>query len=186
MTHFKIVSRWDPSKIIYEGEAETLGALVGLAVANGANLSGANLSGADLRSADLSGADLSGANLSGADLRSADLIAFKADLWMKLTYAKPEAAGLRLALIEGRINGSAYEGECACFVGTIANVRSKSCGSPVDYAQLTGIHPDSGSPVETFFMAISEGDTPETNQISRFAVEFLEEFMALNGIPFEA
>lgn len=46
----RIVSRWDPEKVLYEGEAESLRSL---------------LEQADLTGADLTGADLTGANLVG-------------------------------------------------------------------------------------------------------------------------
>jgi len=82
----KIPHRYDPSKIIWEGEVEDSGntginlgravlkALAEKADLSVANLRGANLRGADLSWADLSEADLSGANLSGANLSGANLI----------------------------------------------------------------------------------------------------------------
>jgi uncharacterized protein YjbI with pentapeptide repeats len=88
MSTMKIVSRWNSDVVLYEGEANSLRDLVGMAIRSGADLSGANLSGADLSGANLSGAYLSranlsranlsgaylsGANLSGADLSGADL-----------------------------------------------------------------------------------------------------------------
>jgi len=69
----QIKSRWYSTKILFETDAESLGAAIVAAIAANANLCGANLSGADLRSADLRSADLSSADLSGADLRSANL-----------------------------------------------------------------------------------------------------------------
>ena len=90
---------------------------VGLAV-KWAMKNSANLIDADLRGANLRGADLRGANLIDANLRS-----FKSCLWMTLTENPREAAGVAKALKEGRVNGSTYLGDCACLVGTIANVR---------------------------------------------------------------
>jgi len=84
----KIVSRWNSETVIFETDAENIGAAVEAAIAaqinlsradlsradlSGAYLSGAYLSGADLSGAYLSRADLSGAYLSGADLSGADL-----------------------------------------------------------------------------------------------------------------
>ena len=60
----KIVSRWNGETILFETDAENIGAAVAAAIASEINLSVANLSGADL-----SGAKLSGANLSGSDLK---------------------------------------------------------------------------------------------------------------------
>ena len=74
----KIVSRWNGETILFETDAENIGAAVAAAIASEINLSVANLSGADLSGAKLSGADLSGsdlsvANLSGAKLSGANL-----------------------------------------------------------------------------------------------------------------
>jgi uncharacterized protein YjbI with pentapeptide repeats len=141
-----------------------------------ANLSWANLSEANLSWANLSEANLSKANLSEADLSKADLskAAFdpiKSDFWMILLSAPFEIAGLRLALIEGRVDGSTYQGECACLVGTIANVRH------ANYKEI-GIKPDATRAAERWFMGIKKGDTPEANQISKITVEWLDEFVA--------
>ena len=150
-----------------------------------ANLSGADLSGADLRDANLSGANLSGANLSGADLRDANLRdaylsgadlrdanlePIKEDIWSILEYAKNEVDGLVDALKNGRVDGSVYEGECACLVGTIANLRS------CDYRCLVDIEADSSRLAERWFMNIREGHTPENNEFAKLAVEWIEEW----------
>jgi uncharacterized protein YjbI with pentapeptide repeats len=137
-----------------------------------ANLSGADLSGADLSGADLSGANLSGANLSDANLSGANLQTVRDDFWAVLSAAPREAAGLRAALIEGRVDGSTYEGECACLVGTIANLAHKH------YAALPMLKPDSSRPIERFFMAITKGATPANNKASKLAVEWLDQWTA--------
>ncbi len=137
----------------------------------GANLSRANLIGADLSDADLIGANLSDANLIGADLSDANLTPIRDDLWAVLAGAPSEAEGLRKALIEGRVDGSTYEGECACLVGTIANLRN------VSHTDLGAIKPNSGRAIERFFLNISKGDTPETNQSSALAVQWTDEFL---------
>jgi hypothetical protein len=142
---------------------------------SGANLSDANLIGADLSVANLSGANLIYANLSDADLRDANLsganlIVFKTDLWSILLQAKKEILGLKYALINGKVDGSTYEGECACLVGTIANV------AKVNYKNLIGIKTDISRPIERFFLCIKKNDTPETSQFSKLAVDWIEEF----------
>jgi hypothetical protein len=73
----QIKSRFN-GNLIFETDAESLGAAVLAAIAAKANLSGANLFGADLSGADLSGANLFGADLSGANLSRANL--FRANL----------------------------------------------------------------------------------------------------------
>jgi hypothetical protein len=136
-------------------------------------MSRAVLSRADLSGADLSGADLSDAVMSDAVLRDADLSPIKADVWMVLTLSgRREAEGLLSALCEGRIDGTQYEGVCACLVGTIANVRG------CHYDAIPGLAPDSGRPSERWFLGITKGDTPETNQIAKLAAEWIEEWLA--------
>jgi len=70
----------------------------------------------------------------------------------------------------GQVDGSTYEGDCACLVGTIANA------TKTPYKQLVSIKPDSYRPIERFFYAINKGDTPEDSQFSKLALEWIEEF----------
>ncbi len=152
----------------YLRDADLSGAYLSGADVRDADLSGADLSGADLRGAYLRGADLSGAYLSGADVRS-----FKADFWAILHTAQAEIPALILALKEGRVNGSTYEGDCACLVGTIANVRG------VSYATL---ETDSNRPAERWFMMINKGDKAGDDSGGGFAahkaVEWAEEYLS--------
>jgi hypothetical protein len=147
----------------------------------GANLTGANLTDADLTDANLTGANLTDANLTGANfyranltganLTDANLTGAYQDFIQKCMARPAELVGLRAALVEGRVSGTCYEGECACFVGTLANVAG------VHYTRLEGIVPNSGSPIERLFFAISEGDTPETNVVSRLVVGWLDNLL---------
>ena len=136
-----------------------------------ANLSWADLSKANLSWADLSKADLSKADLSKANLSEADLSPIKSDFFAVLSSAPKEVEGLRAAIVEGRIDGSTYEGECACLVGTIANVAQKS------YEDLPRLRPNSRRAIERFFMAIKKGDTPQNSQASKLALEWLDEWL---------
>jgi len=165
-------------------EADLSGANLYWANLSKADLSGANLYGADLSKADLSGANLYGANLSGADLSGADLIGaylseadlriFKSDMWFILAQNKTEIAALIDALKNGRVNGTCYEGACACLVGTIANAKN------VDYRTL--LH-NAGAPIERWFAMIRKGDKPTDNTgggfASKLALEWAEEFQKL-------
>ena len=69
----KIVSRWEASKTLWEGEAQSVKIGLQTALDSEADLRGADLRGADLRGADLCGANLCGANLCGATLCDANL-----------------------------------------------------------------------------------------------------------------
>jgi hypothetical protein len=162
--------------VLFEHEAEnnTIAKTISEADLGGADLSWANLSGADLGGADLSWANLSGAKnidkLSGLD-------SFRNDIWAILLFAQPEVAGLKQALIDGRINGSAYEGTCACLCGTIANIRQCS------YQQLDHITPDVHRPAEQWFMSIHTGDTPKDNGFAKLALAWIEEFESAFPAP---
>jgi hypothetical protein len=136
-----------------------------------ANLSKADLSWANLSKANLSEADLSEADLSWANLSKANLSTIKNDVWAVLLSAPKEVEGLRKALEEGRVDGSTYEGECACLVGTIANLRG------CEIESLKGLNPDSSRPAERFFMAIKRGDTPAKNPACKIALEWVNEFL---------
>ena len=158
----------------YLSDAYLRGADLRGADLSGANLRGANLRGANLSDAYLRGADLRGADLSGANLRGADLTPFKTDVFDILLRAPGEVAGLRAALAEGRVDGSVYQGDCACLVGTLANVRG------VNYEQLgAGIEPDAGRMAEQWFMNIRKGDSAESNQVVAITLEWVDEFTAL-------
>ena len=117
------------------------------------------------------------ANLSGANLSDANLRLFKADMWMTLIQNRAEVSALIAALREGRVDGSHYQGDCACLVGTIANAKS------VVYET---IEHNSNNPAERWFMMISKGDKPGDDTGGGFAagkaLEWALEFCALSGI----
>jgi len=143
---------------------------------SGANLSGANLSGAYLSGADLSGADLSDAYLSGDYLNGADLRVTQDDFINILKSAKSEIPFIYKSLLDGKIDGSTYEGKCACLVGTIAH------GAGVHYREIQGVEPDAGRPAERFFLAIKKGDTPENNPISAIVKDWITDFCKAEDI----
>ena len=169
--NFQITSRWNGS-ILFTLDTETLTLAVEAAVKNGANLTGADLRGADLTGANLRGADLTGADLRGADLTGANLLPVRDDLWAVLSSSPREVAGLRTALIEGRVDGSTYNGPCACLVGTLANVHG------CHYQELPTLKPNSARPAEMFFLGIKPGDTPETSPHAKLALEWIEVWLA--------
>lgn len=95
----------------------------------------------------------------------------KEDFYHVLSKSVNEIAGLRQALVDGRIDGNVYEGDCACLKGTIANIRG------CHYHNL-GIKCSPFMPAEEFFLLINTGDTPETNEYSALAVQWIDEFVA--------
>ena len=162
------------------GGADLGGANLRGADLGGANLRDADLRGADLRGADLRGADLGDANLRGADLGDANLAPIRDDLWAVLSAAPSEVPGLLAAIREGRIDGSTYEGECACLVGTIEHV----AGAP--HNTLPILKPNSSRPAEMFFLGINQGDTPETNQFAQLAADWIEDWLTRMRATFGA
>ncbi|NEJ15489.1 hypothetical protein GR211_21980 [Rhizobium leguminosarum] len=138
-----------------------------------ANLSEANLSEANLSEANLSWANLSWADLSKANLSWANLRFIKHDIWGVLLNAIPEVPALRQALVDGKVDGSQYSGECACLCGTIANARH------CNYSNMAGIQANANSLAERFFLAIRPGCTPENHQPAKLVVEWIDEFMGL-------
>ena len=179
---FEVRNRWTnavqfTAEIVCATDA-TISVKLGLAV-KWARHSNADLSGAVLRVAVLSDADLRDADLRGADLRGAVLRSFKADMWMTLTQARGEVPALIAALREGRVNGSQYQGECACLVGTLANAKGQS---------YLAAFPDASSshPAEQWFLMIRKGDRPGDDSGGGFAaakaLEWALEYCALTGI----
>jgi hypothetical protein len=151
--------------------ADLSGADLSEADLSSADLSRADLSYANLSRADLSEADLSYANLSYANLSGADLSYAKEDLFKVLDCATAEVPGLLLALRNGRVDGSVYEGKCACLVGTLANVRG------CNYRSIPGLVPDSSRPAERWFYGICKGMPAEHPRVAK-TIEWIEEWQA--------
>ena len=154
-----IRSRWG-GRVLYEGEYETLKAAV---------------EAADLRCAYLRDADLRDAYLRGADLRG-----IRDDFRSVLAAAPAEVPGLLAALREGRIDGTAYEGQCACLVGTIAKVRG------CKYTEIPGLAPDVARPAERWFLALTPGRHPENDPIAKITAEWIEEWLAEQPVAAKA
>jgi hypothetical protein len=160
----------------------------------GANLYGTNLRDADLRGANLRGADLRGANLYGTNLRDADLYGSNLygtplsklpqdfinqcsrDILFILGCLKAEVPYLRQALLDGKVDGSQYEGDCACLIGTLGKAdggTNKVCTAIPFYEKGTHNYG------EMWFLNIKEGDTPKNNEFAAHALKLCD--MVLNG-----
>ena len=142
----------------------------------GSDLCDANLRGSDLRDANLRDADLCDANLRGSDLRGSDLCdanltPIRDDLWAVLSSSPKEVASLRQSLIDGKIDGSTYEGDCACLVGSLANARH------CNFTSIPGLAPNSSRPAERFFLSIGPGDTPDNSQFAKLALEWIDTWL---------
>jgi Pentapeptide repeats (8 copies) len=161
-------------------DADLRDADLGGANLGGANLRDANLGGADLRDADLRDADLGGANLGDANLGDANLTPIRDDLWAVLSTVPADVPALLAALEAGRVDGSTYQGDCACLVGTIAKARA------CDYDAIPGLEPDAGRPIERFFAGIRPGDTPATSQFAQLAHQWATEWLVRMRTAFGA
>ncbi len=137
-----------------------------------ANLTDANLTRADLTDANLTRANLTRADLTDANLTDANLTVFKNDLWRVLLQNKTEIEGLKRALIEGRINGTKYQGKCACLKGTIANI--KGCTT-----KEAGLIENVNEPSEGWFLQIKEGQTHNNSGVVKLTLEWISEFEEL-------
>jgi hypothetical protein len=95
------------------------------------------------------------------------------DFFGRMLLAQHEIPALRQAIVDGKVSGSSYEGECCCFVGTIA--KAAHC----NYLNLPQLKPDSNSETEKWFFGIQTGSTPENNEIARITVLWIDEFLEL-------
>jgi hypothetical protein len=118
-----------------------------------------------------------GANLRGANLSCANLSKIRYDFFSVLNATPGEVDGLRATLFSGKVNGSTYEGECACLVGTIAHVRG------CNYEHIDGLKPDSTRPIERFFLAIRPGYTPENHQVAKVVAGWIDEWRGHRAGP---
>jgi len=138
----------------------------------GADLTGAWLGGADLTGTSLAGAKLGGADLTGANVADADLDYIRDDLWVVLSSAPAEAAALLEALRAGRVDGSVYEDDCGCLVGTTglpAVVRSGD--------EMAAYMRDLDRDAERWFSGIKIGDTPDTSELVSITTGWVEDWL---------
>jgi hypothetical protein len=87
---------------------------------------------------------------------------------------KKELPGLKKALKEGRIDGRQYEGECACLIGTLANIdggMKKVCSAIPFYDK--GLH----NYCEQWFWQIKKGDTPKDNFFAEHALKLIDSIL---------
>jgi hypothetical protein len=113
------------------------------------------------------------ARVDGVELGDSNEI--RDDFFNVLSVVKNEIPFLVQSLNGGKVDGSVYEGECACLVGTIA--KAKNC----NYKTIEGLKPDSDRPAEQWFMSIYPGDTPKNSPVVKKTMEWIEEFQKVNS-----
>lgn len=190
------IKRWYDAKVLFECEVPDdteerfrIRFALEVAVKAGASLDCASLDCASLDDARLDGARLNGARLVRASFDGAifvhatgiDWTPVRDDFWAVLSSVPAEVEGLRQALINGKVDGSSYQGECVCLVGTLANLRG------ANYQNLGLLRLTLLRPAEVFFRRINKGDTPDTNEFSKMALDWLDEWLsnmrAVFGVP---
>jgi len=96
------------------------------------------------------------------------------DLIVVLDSAKAETPGLLAALQIGKVNGSCYDGECACLVGTLERMH----GSPF-------LPRDANRPAEQLFMPIRPGMTPKNSAHVLVICEWIKDWAKDRGVSLE-
>ncbi len=114
-----------------------------------------------------------------SDLSYANLSSARADFIAEVLKLSNELEFLRAAIVEGRVDGSTYSGECACLAGTLAHAKGIADYDGSNIKNGCEFIADSASPRERFFLAIKKGDTPETNGASKIALEWTDEAIAI-------
>ena len=167
------IKSWLNGEILFEYESEnnTIKETLLEAIEKKADLRSANLSSADLRSADLRSADLRSANLSFKNLPIDWLNQCSRDILFIFTCLRKEVPFLKDKLLKGEINGSQYEGDCACLIGTLAN----GDGGLEKVCQMIPYY-DKGTHNfgEQFFLKIDKGDTPENSEWAKHVMTLIE------------
>jgi len=149
----------------------------------GANLEGANLMFANLMYANLGGANLMFANLMYANLMYANLGGAKnipesyinqcsRDMLFVFEHLKTELPFLREKLVKGQIDGTQYEGQCACLIGTLAKGDKKCIQKTVSCIPfyIKGLH----NYCEQWFFQIRKGDTPQNSFFAAHALVLID------------
>jgi len=90
----------------------------------------------------------------------------EADQATILDLAPDEVPALRAALVAGQVDGSCYEGDCCCLVGTL------TAAGAVDLPR------DSRRPAERYYQMIAPGHGCDRNDAARLAVEWIDRWTA--------
>lgn len=117
------------------------------------------------------------ANLGDANLRDANLGNIRDDIIKNALDIMPnEVPALRQALVDGKVDGTMYNGECGCLFTTLA--RASGFQGTIELGDVVGnLKADSSSARERWFMGIRKGDTPENSQIVKTTVQWIDEWI---------
>jgi len=85
-----------------------------------------------------------------------------------------EIRALRRALVEGRVDGSRYDGECACLVGTLEAVRG--------HGENSVVRRDGGSPAERWYLSIHRVPAAR-HSMAAAAVEWIDDYLSAQRQP---
>jgi hypothetical protein len=168
------VKTWGGSVLFaYEKEDNTIKDTLVEAVKTGADLTGADLTGADLTGADLTGADLRGFN--EKTLPEDYINQCSRDMLFVMEHLKDELPYLREKLVKGEVDGSQYEGECACLIGSLGKGKSKCVDRVVKAIPFykKGLQ----NMGERWFLNIKKGDTAENNFFVKHAIALIDSVM---------
>jgi len=91
------------------------------------------------------------------------------------SHLKSELPYLREKLISGKVDGTHYEGQCACLIGSLANSKKKNTDelcNAIPYYSL-GLH----NVAEQWFFQIRVGDTPENSFFAKHALKLIDDVL---------
>ncbi len=170
MTKIEIKTIGGSVLFAYEKENNTIRDTLEQAVKEDANLEGANLEDANLEDANLRYANLEGAN--EKTLPISYINQCSRDMLFVFEHLKSELPYLRDKLVSGHVNGSQYEGECACLIGSLGHGKKDCIDKVVESIPYynKGLH----NYCEQWFYQIHSGDTPETNYFAKHALKLID------------
>ena len=121
---------------------------------------------------DLRGADLYGMTL--GDLPQDFINQCSRDMLFIFEHLKPELPFLKEKLLAGEVDGSQYEGECACLIGTLAKKKGNGDGLEKVCAAIPFYEKGTHNAGEQWFLHIHAGDTPENNEFAKHALKLID------------
>ena len=124
----------------------------------------------------LGGANLGDANLGGAkNIPQLYINTCSQQMLYIFTQLKHELPRLRKKIVDGQIEGTQYEGDCCCLIGTLGGGNDECINTVVASMKYydKGLH----NPAEQWFYQIREGDTPENSLFARHALKLIDEVL---------